>query len=1122
VSESYYLKCMGVPELFGPDGRVVRMKGQKHLALLVYLAVERRSQYRRDELADLLWSEHQMPEARHSLATAVSAIRRVFGPSVITGNRDLLRFEHRRVILDVERLEAQEVLATATLPAVEIGGFLADSELRAPPAFLHWRDRQQSRWQPYIKGGLLKLIDHSRRTGASLQIGRLADQLIALDSLAEDGPRAKMEALAFAGDRISALRVFEEWRERLHTELGAVPSPLVEEMARRLRRRGVERPVADQTPTVQVDPWRARPFVGRAHEYRVMYEAWESVKLSAPRHVLVEGESGIGKSTLVERFAVAASLEGAIVARAQCYELERAIPFAAIASLTASLLDKPGVSSTDPASLAEVARVIPKVRERFPGLPMAMDTQGETARLHFAEGIMAMLEAAMEEHPVVLVMDDFHLADEVSLTVLHLLIRRIEVGRLMVLLTIRSSELQQGSGAARVHGGGEYLRMAKLLLPPLTEAESEELLARLVPADQPQPAASHRRALLLAARGVPMVLQLLVDDWQRNGTAGLALSLGAMTERVGSGGPATSEGTYRHIIERMLFELDPVTRLVLHTATVLSSRINDLSLYQVGDLTTSQTMIGMAELTGRHILRDAPTGLDFVNELVRGQAYGSMPGPLRQGLHAAVAQRLLARLAAGDRDVRGLETAWHLVRGGRAGEAAPHLLRGAREAIHGGAPHEAEMALSTALSDDAVLRGEDRTEALLLLSEVMQELSNWEGSLAQLKELPHGLTSSQVERAELFSIIANHHMAQRDARNQHDVINRLISMAEDATDPLVRARSSATAAYFLEQMQAQVQPDRLWKAIDALATLEEPPEAVAYVFRAKATLRYLRREILLSKADTASAIHIHEENRVFSSAYIDLIIAESALHCALGQYDSAQAPAKKAYELAKRLDNEHLASRAAINVALVAGRRGHYDEQIRWGEVAINHMSLHPNPNALVLAAISVGLGKAMDYSQDTLEAFGNITARIQFRDYQWLRQATSLLEADIQQLLGRKRKALSAARDATSGENQILHSLGWAGRFARWVAMIGIADNRKQEAAKQLDAIVTDFDRYDALDRVEIAGAYLLLNGPKGRDAGWLRESAITLLSSMPPAVSEQLDRLGILSTLVRDAKQL
>ena len=50
-----YLKTMGYPELRTPDGRLVRLKVRKHLALLVYFAIEGRSSHRREKLVDLLW-----------------------------------------------------------------------------------------------------------------------------------------------------------------------------------------------------------------------------------------------------------------------------------------------------------------------------------------------------------------------------------------------------------------------------------------------------------------------------------------------------------------------------------------------------------------------------------------------------------------------------------------------------------------------------------------------------------------------------------------------------------------------------------------------------------------------------------------------------------------------------------------------------------------------------------------------------------------------------------------------------------------------------------------------------------------------------------------------------------
>jgi len=153
VAGTYYLKCMGLPELRTPDGRVARMRGRKHLALLIYLAVERRAHYSRDELAHLLWAGAPMAEARHSLATGASAIRRALGPTALEGSRDVLRLRHSVIRLDLERLETGELLATPELPAIEVERFLHGFEVREAQEFMLWRDRQHARWLPPLACG---------------------------------------------------------------------------------------------------------------------------------------------------------------------------------------------------------------------------------------------------------------------------------------------------------------------------------------------------------------------------------------------------------------------------------------------------------------------------------------------------------------------------------------------------------------------------------------------------------------------------------------------------------------------------------------------------------------------------------------------------------------------------------------------------------------------------------------------------------------------------------------------------------------------------------------------------------------------------------------------------------
>jgi predicted ATPase len=426
--------------------------------------------------------------------------------------------------------------------------------------------------------------------------------MLALDDLSEEAIRAKMEARAFAGDRLTALEFYEDWRAKLAEELHAVPSASVEGMAVRLRRRGWERTTLTNIPTVPTDQWRGRPFVGRSAEYQILYEAWEAVKRGDHGHALVLGDSGVGKTTLVGKLTTAAGLEGAAISRVQCYDVERELPYSTVSSLVIGLLERPGVSSTSPQALAELARIVPGVRERYPTIPPASDSHGESARIRLTEAFHEMLSTIAEEHPIILVVDDLHYADDVSIAVLHLIMRRVRQQSIMVLLLARPGEMVQSPQAARLRTAASALGMREIELLPLAEEESLELVTSLFQADEPRPMPIVQRALLRAGAGYPMVLELLVEDWKNNGQDSLALSVDAMTEDFGVG--RRPEAPYHKILERITCSLDGITHNVMNLASILGHRLNDLNMYAIVDLSAGQTMSALAELVRRRVLRD--------------------------------------------------------------------------------------------------------------------------------------------------------------------------------------------------------------------------------------------------------------------------------------------------------------------------------------------------------------------------------------------------------------------------------------------------------------------------------------------------------------------------------------
>src|SRR3954454_2501003 len=103
-----YLRCLGQPALFAATGEPIRFRTRKHLALLVYIAVEGRA-HRRDRLAELLWPRVSVADARPSLAPALPTLRPRLGLEGLETSRDHVRLMPGRVSLDLDRLQAGDV-----------------------------------------------------------------------------------------------------------------------------------------------------------------------------------------------------------------------------------------------------------------------------------------------------------------------------------------------------------------------------------------------------------------------------------------------------------------------------------------------------------------------------------------------------------------------------------------------------------------------------------------------------------------------------------------------------------------------------------------------------------------------------------------------------------------------------------------------------------------------------------------------------------------------------------------------------------------------------------------------------------------------------------------------------
>ncbi|MEU7427199.1 AAA family ATPase [Streptomyces sp. NPDC040750] len=181
-------------------------------------------------------------------------------------------------------------------------------------------------------------------------------------------------------------------------------------------------------------------FVGRGDELRTLDDAFARAAAGEPQALLLGGEAGVGKTRLVEEFALAAGRRAAVVALGGCVEIGAdGLPFApfstALRALREALPEEFAAAALGQEE--ELARLLPELGEARAG---RHDEQG-VARLF--ELTVRLLERVATGHPVVLVLEDLHWADASTRHLLAYLFRTLRAGRLLVLATYRSDDIHR-------------------------------------------------------------------------------------------------------------------------------------------------------------------------------------------------------------------------------------------------------------------------------------------------------------------------------------------------------------------------------------------------------------------------------------------------------------------------------------------------------------------------------------------------------------------------------------------------------------------------------------------------------------------------------------------------------
>jgi len=684
-------------------GVALTLPSKKAQALLAYLALPPGRAHPRGKLSALLWGDMREEQARSGLRQALFALRKALkeaDPLPISLDGETVSLDPAAVDVDVAAFE-QEVAqgapdALERAVALYHGDLLEGAAVREA-AFEEWLMAERERLRELVLEALARLLAHQRRAGAPDAAIRTAVRLLALDPLQEPVHRTLMRLYAQLGRRGAALRQYQHCVSVLQRELAAAPEAETKRLYREiLQRRAARETATEGSATIQGPrpgavrtrfdaPSVETPLIGRESELARLREALESARRGRGQLLALLGEAGIGKSRLIAELAIEAPPRGARVLVGRSYESEQILPFApwADALRTGGVIhDVEVLADLSAIWRTELTRLLPEL-----GMdPHSGAEDGEYLRLF--EGVAQLVSRLAARQPLVLVLEDLHWADEMSLRLLAFLGRRLQSWPVLVLITAREEELADAPVLRRALGDlTREQRLVPLTLAPLSRADTLSLLRVLARAGS-QPAAVERLGdrLWVASRGNPLIVVETMRGF-RDDPAPEALSELPLPWSV------------REVIARRLERLGERGQALVAVAAVIAREFDFDLLQRAAGLAEEEAAEGVEELVRRRVLHGVGEHFDFPHERIREVAYGQLVPPRRRLLHRRVAESLES-LYADRLELHYAALGLHYREGEVWDKAVSYLRRAGAQAVSRSAYREAlawfEQALETA------------------------------------------------------------------------------------------------------------------------------------------------------------------------------------------------------------------------------------------------------------------------------------------------------------------------------------------------------------------------------------------------------------------------------------------
>lgn len=586
----------------------------------------------RSQVRALLWPNETGPRVAHRLAQLQYALNRKAGGPMLLAEGEFLRIDLRRATSDLGAFEAALATDEGILQAHQAleRGFLAGLQAEAGDDLLDWIAKRTLSLRSELRREAAAHWARCQDSGDWVHATNLAEVLLGLDPGDEASLQRLLRSRAMAGGVQEAEAVYRTFQERLQAEgVRWRPSRTTLELLDRIRTMEPLAWIGARAPgTVGTDA----PLTGRDRELRLLEDALRAPLPEELDAVLVTGEAGIGKTRLLREALVGAPLGGVRVLRGHAGELERDIPLNHLLEALTPEWVGDTIQGLEEPWRTVLLGLLPQFHigpGPVPDPPLIRP--GAVPRRLF-EAIRILLEGLSRLRPLILVLDDFHWADDTTVTVLDYIRRRWREGGVRLVLAVRPEALyDRPVVSALLNDIRSRPPGTEIAIGELAEEDAILLVERV--ADRPLEVEEREEVCSLAGSNPFFLIELTLER---------------LAGRLPSYPPPLDDllpipMSIRQIFERRLAALGSGARRCADLLAVHEVPLELRTLRQLARLSRSGAIRALEQLQDLRLIAWTPEGVALRHAIVIQTVYTALSPPARRWLHGRVAGSLLGR-----------------------------------------------------------------------------------------------------------------------------------------------------------------------------------------------------------------------------------------------------------------------------------------------------------------------------------------------------------------------------------------------------------------------------------------------------------------------------------------------